>query len=260
MNVKIEKEDHLYNHPDLVDFKSSYVQEDSQTPYSDATNTTHDPENIKRPMNTFMIFSHYERMKVNAQSSTCLGKKWKELSEESKALYKQEAETLRKFHLIEYPGYRFQPRKKEQSQMSSFLSIRKLHISQHFGKQSSFKISNCFGSNSWVNSPVSYLSNVKKEPINPSNFSLKVTIDSHFKEMLRNSHQEGMEEDSFTSDSFSSPESSPTYSIKRNIHSVIEEFLGEPSSSFFSPCTPSQTVPLSPTPTSTPLDFNPHFF
>ena len=71
-------------------------------------------------MNAFMVFSHYERKKIievqpdihNAEISKRLGKQWKELSESEKQPYIQEAERLRLLHLQEYPGYKYQPKKK----------------------------------------------------------------------------------------------------------------------------------------------------
>ena len=100
-------------------FGSFLVTKDSNTPYSDATKTNHDGEKIKRPMNAFMVYSHYERKKINevqpdihnAEISKRLGKKWKELTDSEKHPYIQEAERLRLLHLEEYPGYKYQPKK-----------------------------------------------------------------------------------------------------------------------------------------------------
>merc|ERR550539_1235754 len=74
-------------------------------------------------MNAFMVFSHYERKKIievqpdihNAEISKRLGKQWKDLSESEKEPYIQEAERLRLLHLQEYPGYKYQPKKKTES-------------------------------------------------------------------------------------------------------------------------------------------------
>merc|ERR1719270_2852413 len=101
-------------------FGSFLVTKESSTPYSDATKTSHDRDTIKRSMNAFMGFSHYERKKIievqpdihNAEISKRLGKQWKELQEHEKEPYIQEAERLRLLHLQEYPGYKYQPKKK----------------------------------------------------------------------------------------------------------------------------------------------------
>lgn len=71
-------------------------------------------------MNAFMVFSHIERKKIiefqpdihNAEVSKALGKRWKELSNEAKEPYVQEAERLRILHMREYPDYKYRPRKK----------------------------------------------------------------------------------------------------------------------------------------------------
>ncbi|XP_077265289.1 uncharacterized protein LOC143899149 [Temnothorax americanus] len=102
-------------------FGSLFVNKDSPTPYSDATQTKkNSPNRIKRPMNAFMVWSQIERRKIcevqpdmhNAEISKKLGKKWKQLSEEDKKPYKEEAERLRDFHAAEYPNYKYRPRKK----------------------------------------------------------------------------------------------------------------------------------------------------
>merc|ERR550532_2759224 len=91
-------------------------------------------------MNAFMVFSHYERKKIievqpdihNAEISKRLGKQWKDLKEHEKEPYIQEAEKLRLLHLQEYPGYKYQPKKKlKVSSPRSFIDnqqISKTHI------------------------------------------------------------------------------------------------------------------------------------
>ena len=87
----------------------------------------HSPNHIKRPMNAFMVFSHIERKKIieiqpdihNAEVSKALGKRWKELSNEGKEPYVQEAERLRLLHMQEYPDYKYRPRKKPLKSPSS---------------------------------------------------------------------------------------------------------------------------------------------
>lgn len=81
----------------------------------------HNPGHIKRPMNPFMVWSQLERRKIcevtpdmhNAEISKQLGAKWKEMTEEDKRPYVDEAERLRKLHLQEYPDYKYRPRKKQ---------------------------------------------------------------------------------------------------------------------------------------------------
>ncbi|XP_011635078.1 transcription factor Sox-11 [Pogonomyrmex barbatus] len=102
-------------------FGSLLVKKDSATPYSDATQTKkNNPNRIKRPMNAFMVWSQMERRKIcevqpdmhNAEISKKLGKKWKLLSEEARQPFREEAERLRQLHQIQYPNYKYRPRKK----------------------------------------------------------------------------------------------------------------------------------------------------
>lgn len=187
-------------------FGSLLVAKDSNTPYSDATKTNHDGEKIKRPMNAFMVFSHYERKKIievqpdihNAEISKRLGKRWKELTDSDKQPYIQEAERLRLLHLREYPGYKYQPKKKMKvippksfidSQMenreqpnSSSDPLRKVNKSE--STRHTFRLNNTFGANSFVNSRLKL--STRSQPIDTANLSLKFTIDSKFKASIRN--------------------------------------------------------------------------
>jgi len=215
-------------------FGSFLVTKESSTPYSDATKTSHDGEKIKRPMNAFMVFSHYERKKIievqpdihNAEISKRLGKRWKELSDAEKHPYIQEAERLRLLHLQEYPGYKYQPKKKlKVTPPKSFIDtqlenrekspLRKVAKSN---ERHTFKLQNTFGGNSFVNSRLK-LSN-RTTPINTSNLSLKLTIDSKFKASIRNSKSKLIPVSGFVSNSTSpsttplstTPTPSPSYS------------------------------------------------
>ena len=71
-------------------------------------------------MNAFMVWSQLERRKIvevtpdkhNAEISKELGRRWKNLSEEARQPYIDEAERLRILHQKEYPDYKYKPRKK----------------------------------------------------------------------------------------------------------------------------------------------------
>ncbi|XP_022170441.1 transcription factor SOX-30-like [Myzus persicae] len=109
-------------------FGSQLVDENSTTPYSDATQTKkNNPNHIKRPMNAFMVWSQIERRKIchdqpdmhNAEISKKLGMLWKTLTDEQRKPFIEEAETLRLMHLKEYPDYKYRPRKRTPKNSSS---------------------------------------------------------------------------------------------------------------------------------------------
>ncbi|KAG7173177.1 transcription factor Sox-2-like [Homarus americanus] len=102
-------------------FGSLLVNDNSATPYSDATQTKkHPPNHVKRPMNAFMVWSQLERRQIvsqtpdmhNAEISKQLGRRWKLLTEDQRRPYREEAQRLKILHRLEYPDYKYRPRKK----------------------------------------------------------------------------------------------------------------------------------------------------
>lgn len=71
--------------------------------------------------NYSQVWSQIERRKIcevtpdmhNAVISKSLGVRWKALTEEEKAPYIEEAERLRRLHSLEYPDYKYRPKKKQ---------------------------------------------------------------------------------------------------------------------------------------------------
>lgn len=114
--------------------RSLRISTDSKTPYSDATQTRkHRVGHIKRPMNPFMVWSQLERRKIiesfpdshNAEISKNLGKKWRELTEEQRRPFVEEAERLKMLHLKEFPQYKYQPKKKPRMMTTGLVSTEK---------------------------------------------------------------------------------------------------------------------------------------
>ena len=80
----------------------------------------HDDRHIKRPLNSFMVWAKERRREMNrdnpkmrnAEISKILGEEWRQLSEEVKKPFVEEAIRLRRQHKIDHPNYRYRPRRK----------------------------------------------------------------------------------------------------------------------------------------------------
>ena len=80
----------------------------------------HDDHHIKRPLNSFMVWAKERRREMNrdnpkmrnAEISKILGEEWRQLSDEVKKPFVEEAIRLRRQHKIDHPNYRYRPRRK----------------------------------------------------------------------------------------------------------------------------------------------------
>ena len=118
-------------------FGSWSVRADSLTPYTDATSCQHSKRRatgvgrsssgVRRPMNAFMVWSQIERRRVsavdptlhNAEISRRLGARWRRLSAAERRPYVEEADRLRVLHSVEFPDYKYTPRKSRKTRPAS---------------------------------------------------------------------------------------------------------------------------------------------
>ena len=87
----------------------------------------HDDLHIKRPLNSFMVWAKERRRQMNrdnpkmrnAEISKILGEEWRQLSDEVKKPFIEEAIRLRRQHKLDHPNYRYRPRRKNRMEPGS---------------------------------------------------------------------------------------------------------------------------------------------
>uniref|UniRef100_A0A0V0J9M7 HMG box domain-containing protein n=1 Tax=Schistocephalus solidus TaxID=70667 RepID=A0A0V0J9M7_SCHSO len=116
-------------------------------------------DSIPRPLNSFMLFAQHIRRNVlrvfseasNSLISQQLGSVWRTVPRSCKNRYDEEASRLVKIHQMEFPNYKYQPKKRTQQTPSSS-SASSLSSSQSDGSSSGNRIT-LSQSPSWPNSP-----------------------------------------------------------------------------------------------------------
>nr|AFD29619.1 SOXP-1 [Schmidtea mediterranea]AFJ24741.1 soxP-4 [Schmidtea mediterranea] len=109
--------------PEWLSEKAKVLNDDeNQRPYTIVTDSRKRRRRptTPRPLNTFMIFSRHIRRNIlsvfpdasNSQLSKELGILWKKVTNEIKSLYEEEAKRLAQLHALEFPDYKYQPKKR----------------------------------------------------------------------------------------------------------------------------------------------------
>ena len=105
----------------------AYSTDNQKTSNMELHLSAHDDIHIKRPLNSFMVWAKERRRQMNrdnpkmrnAEISKILGEEWKQLSDDVKKPFIEEAIRLRRQHKIDHPNYRYRPRRKNRLEPGS---------------------------------------------------------------------------------------------------------------------------------------------
>lgn len=89
-----------------------------------------DEDDVKRPMNSFLLWAKIMRKKYasenpnmhNAEISKLLGKIWNSMTTKDKRPYVEQAEKLRVMHMRTYPNYRYAPKRRKERRSHRMIS------------------------------------------------------------------------------------------------------------------------------------------